>query len=179
MEFHGRWQTGQLLSRATTDLSTIRRFLGFGVLFLVINIVQLIAVTGAAAAACTGRSVWSSRRRPCRSWSAPSGSSAATSRISRAVQDQQGDLATVVEEGAVGIRVIKSFGRRRHVFDTFDEGACKVYDTSMEKVRLSSRFWTFLEVIPNVTLAIVLLLGALAVGQRRAHARAPWWRSSP
>jgi ATP-binding cassette subfamily B protein len=32
--FHDRWQTGQLLSRATTDLSTIRRFLGFGAIFL-------------------------------------------------------------------------------------------------------------------------------------------------
>ena len=36
MSFHGSWQSGQLLSRATTDLSTIRRFLGFGLLFLVL-----------------------------------------------------------------------------------------------------------------------------------------------
>ena len=34
MAFHDRWQTGQLLSRATTDLSTIRRFFGFGAIFL-------------------------------------------------------------------------------------------------------------------------------------------------
>src|SRR5262245_56331075 len=41
MSFHGGWQSGQLLSRATTDLSVIRRFLGFGILFLITNIVQL------------------------------------------------------------------------------------------------------------------------------------------
>ena len=41
----------------------------------------------------------------------------------------------------------------------------KLYDTSVDKVRLASRFWTFLEVIPNLTLVIVLLLGALAVGR--------------
>ena len=81
--------------------------------------------------------------------------------ISRRVQDQQGDLATVVEESAAGIRTIKAYGRRRYVFETFDEGARKVYGTSMEKVRLSARFFTFLEVIPNITLALVLLLGAL------------------
>jgi ATP-binding cassette subfamily B protein len=85
--------------------------------------------------------------------------------ISRQVQDQQGDLATVIEEGAVGIRVIKSFGRRHHVYDNFDEGACNVYRTSMEKVRVSAWFWTVLGFVPNVTLAFVLLLGALAVGQ--------------
>src|SRR5436190_20844654 len=38
MSFHSRWQSGQLLSRATTDLSAIRRFFGFGMLFLLVNI---------------------------------------------------------------------------------------------------------------------------------------------
>ena len=33
--FHDEWQSGQLLSRATTDLSSIRRFAGFGLVFLV------------------------------------------------------------------------------------------------------------------------------------------------
>ncbi|HEX6249223.1 MAG TPA: ABC transporter transmembrane domain-containing protein, partial [Nocardioidaceae bacterium] len=46
MAFHGYWQSGQLLSRVTTDLSSIRRFAGFGLLFLVINITQLTVVTG-------------------------------------------------------------------------------------------------------------------------------------
>ena len=45
MSFHSKWQSGQLLSRATTDLSAIRRFSGFGLLFLVINILQVTAVT--------------------------------------------------------------------------------------------------------------------------------------
>src|SRR4051794_33248254 len=45
MEFHGKWQSGQLLSRITMDLSSIRRFMGFGLLFLVINIFQLLLVT--------------------------------------------------------------------------------------------------------------------------------------
>jgi ATP-binding cassette subfamily B protein len=81
------------------------------------------------------------------------------------VQDQQGDLATRIEESALGFRVIKAFGRREHVKAQFDDGAVKLYGTSVEKVRLASRFWTFLEVIPNLTLVIVLLLGALAVGR--------------
>ena len=51
MEFHGRWQSGQLLSRITMDLSAIRRFMGFGLLFLVINIIQLVARHPAAAQA--------------------------------------------------------------------------------------------------------------------------------
>ncbi|WP_240777127.1 ABC transporter ATP-binding protein [Nonomuraea basaltis] len=163
MGFHGDWQSGQLLSRATTDLSTIRRFLGFGMLFLVMNILQLIAVTvlllnmywplGLLVLASSVPIVWTSLRFEKR-----------YIRISRQVQDEQGDLATLVEESAIGIRTIKAFGRRHHVYDRYDDGARKVYDTSMDKARLSAKFFAFLEVIPNITLALVLLLGALAVG---------------
>ncbi|MGI5490571.1 ABC transporter ATP-binding protein [Microtetraspora malaysiensis] len=163
MRFHDEWQSGQLLSRATTDLSTIRRFLGFGVLFLVMNVLQLTTVIvvllrmywplGLLVAGSAIPVIILSNRFEKR-----------YIRISRQVQDEQGDLATFVEESALGVRTIKAFGRRRHVAATYDGLAGKVYRTSLEKVRLSSRFFTFLEVVPNVTLAMVLLLGALAVG---------------
>jgi ATP-binding cassette subfamily B protein len=164
MEFHTRWQSGQLLSRVTVDLSTIRRFMGFGLLFLVINILQLVVVTilllqlywplGAVVLAAAAPIIIVSLRFEKKYLA-----------ISRRVQDQQGDLATRIEESALGFRVIKAFGRREHVKAQFDDGAVKLYGTSVEKVRLASRFWTFLEVIPNLTLVIVLLLGALAVGR--------------
>src|SRR3954452_6203310 len=164
MEFHTRWQSGQLLSRVTTDLSTIRRFMGFGLLFLVMNILQLGVVTilllrlywplGLVVLVAAVPIVLVSLKFEKKYLA-----------ISRRVQDQQGDLATRIEESALGFRVIKAFGRREHVKAQFDEGAVKLYGTSVEKVRLASRFWTFLEVIPNLTLVIVLLLGALAVGR--------------
>ena len=163
MEFHGRWQSGQLLSRVTTDLSTIRRFLGFGLLFLVINILQLTVVTGlllrlfwplGLVVALSAVPIMVLSMRFERSYI----------KVSRQVQDQQGDLATTVEESAVGIRVVKAFGRREEVDARFGAGAERLYATSMAKVRLSSWFWTFLEVVPNLTLVVVLLLGAFAVG---------------
>ncbi len=164
MSFHSKWQSGQLLSRATTDLSAIRRFAGFGMLFLVINILQVVAVTavllrmywplGLVVAVTAVPIVWLSMRFEKRYVV-----------ISRRVQDEQGDLATRAEEGAVGIRVIKSFGRSDHVSDQYDAAARELHATSMEKVRLSARFWTFLEVIPNFAVAVVLLLGAIGVGK--------------
>ncbi|TCC51398.1 ABC transporter ATP-binding protein [Kribbella capetownensis] len=164
MEFHTRWQSGQLLSRVTTDLSIIRRFMGFGLLFLVMNILQLGVVTVLllrlywplgvvvllAAVPIITLSLKFEKKYLL---------------ISRKVQDQQGDLATRVEESALGFRVIKAFGRRGHVQRQFDDEALTLYTTEVEKVRLASRFWSFLGVIPNLTLVIVLLLGALAVGR--------------
>ncbi|HET6737340.1 MAG TPA: ABC transporter ATP-binding protein, partial [Kribbella sp.] len=164
MEFHTRWQSGQLLSRVTTDLSTIRRFMGFGLLFLVMNILQLAVVTilllnlywplGLVVLVAAVPIVMVSLKFEKKYL-----------RISRKVQDQQGDLATSIEESALGFRVIKAFGRRPYVQQQFDEEATTLYDTEVAKVRLASRFWSFLGVIPNLTLVIVLLLGALAVGR--------------
>ncbi|MGZ4436923.1 MAG: ABC transporter transmembrane domain-containing protein, partial [Nocardioidaceae bacterium] len=163
MAFHGQWQSGQLLSRVTTDLSSIRRFAGFGLLFLVMNVLQVVVVTavllkmywplGLVVAVVAIPIIVLSNRFERR-----------YVLISRRVQDEQGDLATRAEEGAVGFRVIKSFGRAGYVGGQYDDAARKLYDTSMEKVRLASRFWTFLEVIPNFAVVVVLLLGALGVG---------------
>ena len=85
--------------------------------------------------------------------------------ISRRVQDEQGDLATRAEEGAVAIRVIKSFGRGEHVSRQYEAAALQLRETSLRKVRLSAKFWTFLELIPNLAVTLVLLLGALGVGK--------------
>lgn len=164
MSFHTQWQSGQLLSRVTTDLSAIRRFSGFGLLFLVLNVLQLSVTTavllhmywplGLVVAATAVPIIWLSMRFE-KSYVV----------VSRRVQDEQGDLATRAEEGAVGIRVIKSFGRAEHVSGQYDAAAQQLHATSMDKVRLSAKFWTFLEVIPNFAVCIVLLLGAIGVGR--------------
>jgi ATP-binding cassette subfamily B protein len=163
MSFHARWQSGQLLSRITTDLSTIRRFTGFGMLFLIINVLQLVVVTvlllhlylplGLVVACAAVPIIWLSMSFERR-----------YVLISRRVQDEQGDVATQVEESTLGIRAIKSFGRSGHAFEKFDQRASRLYESQMDKVRLSARFWTFLEVMPSLALVIVLLLGARAVG---------------
>ncbi|MGI8614792.1 MAG: ABC transporter ATP-binding protein [Nocardioidaceae bacterium] len=164
MAFHSRWQSGQLLSRVTGDLSTIRRFSGFGMLFLVINILQLTVVTslllhlywplGLVVAVAAVPIVYLSMSFENRYVA-----------VSRRVQDQQGDVATQIEESTLGIRVIKSFGRSEHAFEAFDTRATRLYDSQLAKVRLQARFFTFLEVLPNLALVVVLLLGAIAVGR--------------
>src|SRR5262245_20329925 len=72
MSFHRKWQSGQLLSRATTDLSAIRRFFGFGMLFLLVNVTQVVVTTlvllhmywplGLVVAAAAAPIVWLSMR---------------------------------------------------------------------------------------------------------------------
>ena len=160
--FHDRWQTGQLLSRATSDLSTIRRFFGFGAIFLVVNALQVTTVLillltlywplGLVVAVTMTPVAWLGKRF-----------GNIYGDISRRMQDQQGDLATLVEEAATGIRVVKAFGRGPLMQARFGRSARTLQGTAMEGVRLRARLWTLLELIPNLTMAIVVLIGAIAV----------------
>ena len=163
MSFHGRWQSGQLLSRIMNDLSTIRRLLSFGLVFLVLNVLQIVVVTAillamywplGALVAASVLPVALTMLHFERTFTA----------LSRQAQDQAGHVATHVEEAALGVRAVKSFGREDYVFDRFDEQARQLYDTQLGKVAVSARFWTVLEVIPNITLIVVLGFGAYAAG---------------
>jgi ATP-binding cassette subfamily B protein len=162
VSFHDGWQSGQLLSRATTDLSTIRKFIGYGLVYLVVNVATFVGVlavllhlnlalglvTGAAAVPIliTGRNF-----------------EGAYHSVARRVQDLQGDLTTLVEEAAGGIRVIKAFGRHGPEAARFGGQARVLRTTALETVRLRGRFYALLGLIPNVTLAVVLLGGGVAV----------------
>jgi ATP-binding cassette, subfamily B, bacterial len=162
-EFHDQWQSGQLLSRATTDLSAIRRFFGFGIVFMITSSASFVVIvvllirlnlllgllTAAVFAPVTALCLWFERRYGV---------------LSRRVQDQQDDLATCVEEAAAGIRVIKAFGRREHSAALHARLAATVYHTQVSKARLRGAFWASLDLVPNVTIAAILLIGALAVG---------------
>ncbi|MFV9635288.1 ABC transporter ATP-binding protein [Mycobacterium neumannii] len=164
MSFHGRWQSGQLLSRIMNDLSTIRRFMSFGLLFLLLNGLQITVVTAILLAM-----YW------------PLGVVVLVSivpitltvlhfqqeytRLSRLAQDQAGHVATHVEESALGLRVVKSFGREDYVYHRFDEELTNLYETQIGRVSVSAKFWTLLEVIPNLTLIVVLGFGAYAAGE--------------
>jgi len=162
--FHDEWQSGQLLSRATTDLSAIRRFAGFGTVFLITNVVTFVAVvallihlnwwlglvTGGVFVPVALVSARFERRYGV---------------LSRRAQDQQGDLATYVEESATGIAVLKALGRRGRAQARHGAQASLVYQTQLDKARQRGAFWATLDLIPNAVIGLIVVLGAVATSQ--------------
>jgi ATP-binding cassette subfamily B protein len=160
--FHDSWQSGQLLSRATTDLSSIRRFAGFGLIFMVTNVMTFVAVvallihlnwwlglvTGVVFAPVLPVCFRFEKRYRV---------------LSRRVQDQEGDLTTLIEEAATGIRVLKALGRGRQAAARHGAQAAEVYRTQVEKARLLGSFWALLDLIPNAVIGLDIVLGAIAV----------------
>jgi ATP-binding cassette, subfamily B, bacterial len=160
--FHDRWASGQLLSRATTDVSTIRRFVGFAAVFLTVNLITCVVVLvlllltywplGLAVLLTTVPLTilglrWERRYNL----------------QSRLVQDEQGELATDVEEAVQGIRVVKSLGRSGLVFDRYDAKATRLRRLELDKIRTLALLWCIFEFHPQVTLAVILVGGAVAV----------------
>ncbi|ULE35372.1 ABC transporter ATP-binding protein [Mycobacterium sp. IDR2000157661] len=164
MSFHGRWQSGQLLSRIMNDLSTIRRFMSFGLVFLVLNFLQITVVTAILLAMYWPLGVVVMMSIVPITLTVLHFQQSYT-RLSRLAQDQSGHVATHVEESALGVRVVKSFGREDYVYERFDEQLTNLYDTQVDRVSVSAKFWTLLEIIPNLTLIVVLGFGAYAAGQ--------------
>ncbi|HEY2284503.1 MAG TPA: ABC transporter transmembrane domain-containing protein, partial [Streptosporangiaceae bacterium] len=126
--FHDEWQSGQLLSRVTTDLPSIRRFAGFGLIFLVTNVMTFVAVVAllinlnwwlGLVTAVVFMPVlpvcWRFEKR--------------YRVLSRRVQDQEGDLATQIEEAATGVRVLKALGRGREAAARHEAQAAEVCRT--------------------------------------------------
>ncbi|GLZ76334.1 ABC transporter ATP-binding protein [Actinorhabdospora filicis] len=160
--FHDRFQTGQLLSRATGDLGRIRRFAAWGMIFLVINVFTYVAVIAqllqiywplGLVVAASAVPLFFLSRSFARGYI----------RASRAEQDQAGEVANTAEETAQGIRVVKAFGRSRHVIERFEGEAAKLRDISVGKVRMLSKSWSMFDAIPNLVLAAVLIGGSIAV----------------
>ncbi|WP_297646529.1 ABC transporter ATP-binding protein [Pseudonocardia sp.] len=160
--FHDRWASGQLLSRATSDLTTIRWFVAFSGIFLVVNALTLVVgigvlvwlspplglVVAITAVPLTALTLMLERR---------------FSRAARRAQDQAGDLASVVEESALGIRVLKSLGRGRELTARYLAEARHLRGTELFKVRLLAALWAVLIMLPELAIAAILGVGARGV----------------
>lgn len=164
VSFHDRWPSGQLLSRAVSDLGLIRRWLAFGLVLLVGNLLVLVVgavvlismnwVLGLVYLACS-IPLWIVGYR----------FEGRYSEVSRRSQDQSGDLATAVEESVHGIRVLKAFGRGKHALSSFRAQAEQLRSTEIEKARLDANIWVWILIVPAVALAICLVLGVWLASQ--------------
>ncbi|WP_405805937.1 ABC transporter ATP-binding protein/permease [Streptomyces sp. NBC_00210] len=160
--FHDRWPSGQLLSRATSDLMLLRMFLAFPLTFLLVNATTiLVGIVILLAQQWTLGLVLLTPIVPmvilC--WLFESRYSI----VARQAQDQVGDLTTVVEESVLGIRIIKGFGRHRSQARAFRELSQRLRGTELGKARLLAGIWALITAIPELAIGAALVLGTVQV----------------
>jgi ATP-binding cassette subfamily B protein len=158
VSFHDRWPSGQLLSRAVSDLGLIRRWISFGIVLLVVNVITILVgfvflvniswILGVTFMVCS-IPLWIYGYLFENKYST----------VARRSQDQSGDLATTVEESVHGIRVLKAFGRGKYALRNFASQADDLRGTEIEKARAIAGIWLWLLLVPDVTFALCLLGG--------------------
>ncbi len=85
--------------------------------------------------------------------------------LARRVQDQEGDLATLIEEAAAGVRVLKALGRASQAGARHEAQAAEIYRTQVAKAGMLGSFWAILDLIPNAVIGMIVVLGAIAVSR--------------
>ncbi len=160
--FYDRSQTGQLMSRATIDLQSVRFFLGYGLIFFAQHIVTIVVVTAVlffyswqlalVALAITPLIVVAAYRY-----------SEVSHPVLRDVQQKLADVATVAEESIVGVHVVKSFAQERHREERFAAASDSVFHQTLRANRQRALYVPLLSFLPLVANAAVLLVAGRMV----------------
>jgi ABC-type multidrug transport system fused ATPase/permease subunit len=171
LAFFDRQQTGQLMSRATVDLQSVRFFLGYGLVF----IAQSILTIGLAAIAMFALQpplaalalapvpfvvviawMYGRRSRP----------------ALQEAQQRIAELTAEAEENISGVRVVKAFAQEQRQLDRFDHSVTRVFDQQMYATKIQARYTPLISFLPNLGLALILLVGgrdvihgSLTIGQ--------------
>jgi ABC-type multidrug transport system fused ATPase/permease subunit len=162
LAFFDSQQTGQLMSRATVDLQSVRFFLGYGLIFLLQSAITiLIAATvmfavdpflALVSLAPTPWVIWvafryGQRNRP----------------ASQEVQQRIAELTAEAEENIGGVRVVKAFAQEQRQLRRFSKAVARVFDQSMVSTRLRAFYSPFIGFLPQLGLAALLLVGGREV----------------
>src|SRR6201987_5319193 len=158
LAFFDRQQTGQLMSRATVDLQSVRFFLGYGPIFIAQSI-PTIALAGVAMFALQPPLaalalapvpfvvviawMYGRRSRP----------------ALQEAQQRSAELTAEAEENVSGVRVVKAFAQEGRQLERFDHSVQRVFDQQMYATKIQARYTPLISFLPNLGLALILLIG--------------------
>jgi ABC-type multidrug transport system fused ATPase/permease subunit len=158
LAFFDSQQTGQLMSRATVDLQSVRFFLGYGLIFLAQSAITILIAAvvmlaldpflALVALAPTPWVIWiafryGQRNRP----------------ATQEVQQRIAELTAEAEENIGGVRVVKAFAQEQRQLRRFSKAVARVFDQSMVSTRLRAFYSPFIGFLPQLGLAALLLVG--------------------
>ena len=162
--YHDKVPTGELMARASSDASQVR--LAFAIAPLAtanIFLLLILSITLLTLSLPLGAIVILSI--PAVLWLASNFSSKAMG-VSLKVKESEARMTTEVEEQLGGIRVVKAFGNEEHASSKVESAVSNIYDTSLDYLKLRTRFVPMFELIPMIiTLAVLLLGGYLSINE--------------
>lgn len=160
--FFDRQQTGQLMSRVTVDLQSVRWFLGYGLIFIGQALFTILLAAGAMLALRPELAAIALAPVPfvvLAAWRYGRHARPAF----QEVQQRVAELTAEAEENVSGIRVVKAFAREGHQRQRFAHRVGRVFDQAMLATRLQAFYAPMIAFLPNLGLAAILLVGGRQV----------------
>jgi ATP-binding cassette subfamily B protein len=154
--FYDRSQTGQLMSRATLDLQSVRFFLGYGLIFFAQHVITIVVVTAVLFVFSWKLALIALSMTPVIAVTAYR-YSRVSHPVLRDVQQSLADVAIVAEESITGVHVVKSFAQERRRERSFARAADAVFGKSLSANRQRAVYVPLLTFLPLVAQALVLL----------------------
>ena len=160
--YYDRVETGQLVTRLTSDVEQIRSFAGSGVVQLAAAVVMLLGTTTllividwrlALVALAIVPAILLLLLRFVRR----------IGPLFRGVQQRLGRLNSVLQEDLVGIRVIRTFAREDYEGDRYRSVSDDLLDKNLETVRMFSNNFPFIFFLANLGTLLIVLFGGLQV----------------
>ena len=156
--FHDRTQTGDLMSRATSDISETERFVGIGLMDLIATMLMLVGVIVAMLLESVDLALLALIPIPILV--------VATLRFGgtvrpmfKLIQEQMGVLSSTMQESLTGINVVKAFAREPYELEKFDEANDEWFDRRYSLIRVWANNWPFFTFLVATSIFILLWFG--------------------
>lgn len=169
--FYDTAQTGQLMSRATSDVEQLRRFLSFGAANLINNGLTFFFVLFTLLNMHWQLTLLSLSTMPFLLWSVAAFNTRVRPRY-RIIQEQMADLTTTLQENISGIRVVRAFAQEEREIDKFQQENWQYLEENIITARLRAFYGPLMSFITGLGSTIILwyggrqvILGHLTLGQ--------------
>src|SRR5438270_1429469 len=162
LAFFDRQQTGQLMSRATVDLQSVRFFLGYGLIFIGQSLLSILLAAVAMFWLQPGLAALALAPVPFVVLIAQSYGKRSRPALQEA-QQRIAELTAEAEENISGVRVVKAFAQEDRQLERFSHSVTRVFDQQIYATRIQARFGPLISFVPNLGLAAILLVGGREV----------------
>ena len=160
--YFDRWPTGQLMSRAMSDVQNVRMFLGYGLVFFSTNAVMMVAVVILLFVLDWQLALMSMAFLPALLF-VTLRFSAKLRPILQDVQQKIADVTEAAEENVVGSRIVRIFAREDDELVKFSERSYRVFEASVAAARVRAVYIPLIAFIPNLAVAFLLYYGGRQV----------------
>jgi len=156
--FHDQAQTGDLMSRATGDITESERFIGIGLMDLTSTLLLLVGVIAAMLLESLQLSLYALGPMVILVYATVRFGGVVRPRF-KLIQEQMGVLSSVMQESMTGIGVVKAFAREPHELEKFDAQNEEWFSRRYGLIKIWANNWPLFTLILSASIFLLLWFG--------------------